>query len=382
MSKSSDVVVIGAGVFGAWTAYHLRRAGRSVTLIDAYGAGNSRSSSGGESRVLRAGYGSQEIYSRWALQSFDQWQRLFHDAKQDLFVKTGVLWLGRENDTLTDATIRTLQRLGVRIEQLSRRDLEQRYAQFDFGPITRGVLEPESGVLLARRAVQIIVQEAVRRGVQYRIDAVASPPAANRLEFVETNGRERVTGGSFVFACGPWLPKLFPVLLGPLLQITRQEVFFFGAAPGDRQFSPPAMPTWVDFHEGVYGVPDIEGRGFKIGLDRHGPPYDPDHGDRLPSSLGLLGARTFLAARIPALREAKLLEAKVCQYSNTPNGDLLLDKHPDFDNVWLAGGGSGHGFKHGPAVGEYLTGLVTGTSAADPRFTLVSKRTERQRTVF
>ena len=384
MAGSPDVVVVGAGVFGAWTAYQLRSSGRSVVLLDAFGPGSSRTSSGGESRVIRIGYGDKELYSRWAIASLERWQTLFSEARRPLFVRTGVLWLGRQDDPLIDRTADTLARLGVDAESLSRDELQHRFPQFALGSVIRGVLERNSGVLLARRAVDTVVRQAIRRGVDYRLAAVDPPEPDRRLNLdaVRLANGDRLQADAFVFACGPWLSRLFPRVLSPLMRTTRQEVFFFGGAPGDQRFRPPAMPAWVDFQAGVYGLPDIEGRGAKIGLDAHGPPFDPDLGDRLPSPSALLTARRLTAERLPALRDARLLEAKVCQYTNTSNGDFLLDRHPEQDNVWIAGGGSGHGFKHGPAVGAYLTSQINGTGEAEPCFTFARKGQKSAREVF
>ncbi len=378
MPPSPDVVVVGAGVFGAWTAYRLQRTGRSVMLLDAFGSGNSRASSGGESRIIRIGYGNKAIYSRWALESIEQWQVLFREARLPLFAKTGVLFLGHRDDPLTDATIATLQQLDATIELLGRNDLERRFPQFRLGSIVRGILEPNSGVILARRAVDTLVGRAIQLGVDYRLAAATQPAGNHRLVALALSDGTDVSAGAFVFACGPWLAKLFPDLLAPVLHTTRQEVFFFGGEPGDRRFVAPTLPAWIDFRDGVYGLPDLEGRGVKIGLDTHGPPFDPDDGDRQPSATALLAARRLAADLIPALREAPLLDARVCQYANTPNGDFLIDRHPGYDNVWLVGGGSGHGFKHGPAVGAYVTALMDGGSA-EPQFELNAKRAERAR---
>ena len=269
MGGSPDVVVVGAGVFGAWTAYQLRRSGRSITLVDAYAPGNFRASSGGESRVMRIGYGGNESYSRWALRSLYQWQELFRETRRPLFIKSGVLWLGRQNDPLTDATTLTLQKLGMRVELLSRDDLATRFSQFHLGSITRGVFEPESGVILARHAVQTLVTEAARCGVECASAAVTPPNSSgSRLTALSTGFGTQLTAETFVFACGAWLPKLFPKLLTPYIHTTRQEVFFFGPGPGDCQFAPPAMPAWIDFHDGIYGLPDLNGRGVQ---DRFGP---------------------------------------------------------------------------------------------------------------
>jgi sarcosine oxidase len=379
MSESYDVIVIGAGVFGAWTAHHLLRSGRSVALLDAYGAGNSRSSSGGESRVLRMNYREQEIYTRWSLNSLRQWTELFELVNRpELFQKTGVLWTPAADDPNTAATLRTLERCGVVFETLSQAELTRRFPQIHYTAKRVGVLEPESGLALARRAVQAVVADAVRNGVDYFREAAL--PSDGRE--VRTRSGRVLRASTFVYCAGPWLPKIFPEILEGRIRPTRQEIFFFGTEPGDRRFTPPEMPVWLDFTDerGAYTLPDIENRGFKLAFDRHGPAFDPDTGDRLVS--GVDAARAFLAERFPALSNAPLLESRVCQYENTSSGDFLIDRHPDFDNVLLVGGGSGHGFKHGPMVGEYVTGLIDGSASVEERFSLAGKSREPKRAVY
>ena len=385
--KFYDVAVVGAGVLGAWTAYQLQTGGAQTVLIDAYGPGNSRSSSGDESRIIRMGYGADEIYTRSALRSLTAWQNLFELNGEPLFSQTGVLWLAHEGDPYPLQTAGTLRTVGVRYEQLSAGELRTRYPQFQLEGVAWALFEPDSGVIFGRRAVQAVVREAVRRGVEYLQEAVVPPVQTEKLDQIVTVGGRQISAKSFVFACGPWLPKLFPGLLGARIHPTRQEVFYFGP-PGFYSgsaglFRPPAMPTWIDFKEEAYGLPDVDGRGIKIAIDRHGPPFDPDNGDRIASAEGLLEVRECLRRRLPALQDAPLLESRVCQYENTSNGDFLIDRHPDFDNVWLVGGGSGHGFKHGPAVGEYLAARISGQSeGVEARFSLATKLTNQVRAVF
>jgi glycine/D-amino acid oxidase-like deaminating enzyme len=175
---------------------------------------------------------------------------------------------------------------------------------------------------------------------------------------------------------------MFPNQLANRIHATRQEVFFFGTSPG-RRFAPPAFPTWIDFKDQVYGLPDLEGRGIKIAIDRHGLPFDPDSADRIATTEGLAEVRRCLARRLPELKDATVTETRVCQYENTSNGDFLVDLHPELDNVWLVGGGSGHGFKHGPVVGEYGPASITGSKEGiEPRFSLVTKASEHRRAVF
>ncbi len=382
MNKNYDAAVIGAGVFGSWTAYYLQRAGLRVALIDAYGAANSRASSGGESRIMRMGYGADEIYTRWSHRALKLWQEFFAQIGQPLFHRTGVLWMARENDPYTIATLATLEKAGVSFEQLHRDELERRHPQINFGEVTWAVYEPDSGALMARRAVQSVAEFVARSGGDYLIESIAAPSVSGRLSHVVTRSGAEIGAGIFVFACGPWLPKIFPGLLLDRIHPTRQEVFFFGAPPGDHRFAPPQMPAWIDFGAEIYGLPDLENRGFKVALDRHGPAFDPDMGERTASEELLGEVRAFMSRRFPAMKDAPLLESRVCQYENTSNGDFLIDRHPDFDNVWLVGGGSGHGFKHGPVLGEYVAARMVEGGEIEGRFTLATKETVRSRAVF
>jgi monomeric sarcosine oxidase len=390
-NSTYDVAVIGAGVFGAWTAYQLQRAGMRVVLIDAHGPGNSRSSSGGESRIMRMGYGADEIYTRSAQKSLRLWQELFARIDQRLFHRTGVLWLAQEDDPYPVKTAETLLRLGISSEKLTTTEVRHRYPQIGLDGTSWALLEPDSGVLLARQAVQGVHFAAIKTGVEYLQDEVSGTgvPPVNQgqdkqtLDQIVTARGQRISAAHFVFACGPWLPKIFPALLADRIHSTRQEVFFFGAPAGDHRFTQPAMPTWIDFKDEAYGLPDLEGRGIKIAIDRHGSEFDPDKGDRVVTSEGLAEVRRYLARRLPELRDAPVTETRVCQYENTSNGDFLIDLHPDFENVWLVGGGSGHGFKHGPAVGEYVAARIAGSiDGIEPRFSLETKARERNRAVF
>jgi sarcosine oxidase len=376
-----DVAVVGAGVFGVWTAYQLKRTGRSVLLLDAYGPGNSRASSGGESRIMRLGYGPDEIYTRSAQRSLQLWQEFFagFESPTQLFQQTGVLWLARERDEYCEATLKTLRVAGARCERLDRTELASRFPQLSFAGVAWGILEPDAGVLMARRAVQAVALKARAMGVDYFEEAIVAPVVDEKVR--TTSGRE-IAAEQLVFACGPWLPKLFPELLGDLIHVTRQEVFFLGVPPGNELFNPDRLPAWIDFNDLVYGLPNVEGRGFKIAIDAHGPQFDPDHGQRIVSTELTNAVREYVARRVPMLADAPVTESRVCQYENTSNGDFLIDRHPDLKNVWLAGGGSGHGFKHGPAVGEYVAELISGRAEIEPRFSLATKERVQERKVY
>jgi sarcosine oxidase len=379
-----DSVVVGAGVFGAWTAWCLRKAGQRVLLLDAFGAAHARASSGGESRLTRGSYGSDEVYTRFALNSLPQWKWLSDQAGLPVFHPTGVLFFFQKREAYVDQSLEVHRRLALPTQELDRAALEQKYPQANWQDIEVGLLEPQFGVLMARRAVQTLVKAFVKAGGEYRVAAVKPPAAEKPLARIELADGTAVPAAHFVFACGPWLPKLFPRLLGPRIFPTRQEVFFFAPPSGDARFSAAALPGWADFNNGdiFYGTPDLEGRGFKIAHDRHGPPVDPDRGDRIASPGALADVRAYMAKRFPALAQAPLNEERVCQYENSSNGDLLIDHHPTASNVLLVGAGSGHGFKHGPEVGRYASELLTGKlKMPEPRFGLATKTEQQNRAV-
>ncbi len=387
-TKIYDVAVVGAGVFGAWTALQLARRGKRVLLVDAYGPGHSRSSSGDESRIIRMGYGADEIYTRWSQRSLAQWRELFAASHNEgLFRKTGVLWLAESGNSQLQATKEVLQRNGVEFEELERDAILRRYPQINLEGIASGIYEPESGALMARRAVAAVVAEAVRTGVDFRLAAIAEPRGNGAIESIasrteENLTEEQFTAKQFVFACGAWLAKLFPETLGNRLFPTRQSVFYFGIPAGDERFSSPALPTWLIKNDGCYGMPDLESRGLKVALDKHGERVDPDTQSRIVTPKEVDEIRRYVGYRFPAIADAPIVETRVCQYENTSNGDFLIDRHPTLSNVWFAGGGSGHGFKHGPVVGEYITGQILDAAKPEDRFLFDKKETIQHRTVY
>lgn len=380
--KTYDVAVVGAGVFGAWTAVKLARRGQRVLLVDAYGPGHSRSGSGDESRIIRMAYGADEIYTRWSQSSLPQWKELFASWGEALFHETGVLWMAREREGRLAETAATLTRCGAPFEELTRDAIAARYSQIGMEGIGAGLLEPQSGVLMARRATALAVREAVKCGAEYALAQVEEPGGRGRIERIGTKAGERITAGTFVFACGAWLKKLFPEVAGPRLFVTRQEVFYFATPAGDERYHAAALPAFLFQNDECYGMPNIESRGLKIALDRHGEECDPETQSRLVTEKSAAEMRRYVARRFPGLKDAPIAETRVCQYENTSNGDFLVDRHPEMENAWLVGGGSGHGFKHGPAMGEYVAGQILGEGQAEARFLLRVKERVQKRAVY
>ena len=160
-------------------------------------------------------------------------------------------------------------------------------------------------------------------------------------------------------------------MVGALVTPTRQEVFYFGTPAGDARFLEAHLPVWIDYGQRlVYGIPGNANRGFKVADDTAGPRFDPTNGQREATDAGVTRARAFIARRFPALAAAPLVGTEVCQYEASPDSNYVIDRHPRAPNVWIAGGGSGHGFKMGPAIGELVASLVLGESQPDPFFGL------------
>ena len=382
-SSRQNIVVVGAGVFGAWTAHHLQQMGHRVTLVDPHGPAHSRASSGGESRLTRAAYGKDAIYTRMAMDSLPQWKALSAVSGLPIFIPAGILFFFPTEEPYVQDSIAAHRELKLPTEVLSQREMAKRFPMIDFDGIKTGLYEPGFGVLMARRAVQTLVDRFVRAGGVYRHEAAHTPQqASGKLRSIRLSSGANLEADAFVFALGPWLPKLFPDVIGKRIEPTRQEIFYFAPPPGDRRFSPGAMPGWADFNGGdiYYGTPDLEGRGVKFAHDQHGVEVDPDTQDRRATPAGLAEITAFRDRRFPGLRGAQLTGAEVCQYENSSNGDFLIDFHPSWSNVLLVGGGSGHGFKHGPEVGRYAASRLVG-SEAEPRFSLASKSEVHKREV-
>lgn len=364
------VAVIGAGAFGGWTALHLLRSGAAVELIDGWGPGNTRSSSGGETRVIRAIYGPDRIYVEMVRRSYDLWEQ----TDPALYVETGALWLHRGDDGYVRSSAPILHDLGFPLDQLALADAVKRYPQIDFSGVKSAWLERRAGVLSARRACGVVRDAFVSAGGTYR-RGHASVHGNN----VRVDG-SRLAADAYVFACGPWLGRLFPDVIGDAVLPTRQEVFYFGTPHGSDRYRPGSLPVWIDFGERiVYGIPDVHGRGFKVADDTRGEVFDPTDGDRKPTEAGIARARKLLAERFPELARAPLLDAEVCQYENSPDGHLIMDRHPSIENIWLLGGGSGHGFKLSPAVGEMAAAMVLGAKEPPEMFRVARLRGKEKR---
>jgi glycine/D-amino acid oxidase-like deaminating enzyme len=369
MNSKPHVAVVGAGAFGGWTALHLLERGARVTLLDAWGPGNSRASSGGETRIMRGTYGPDQPYTGLAARALKLWAKYERRWKRQFLHRTGVLWMvSSRDDEFERGSPPTLREARIKFQELSTSELKKRWPQINFAGVHWGIYEPECGYLDARASCQAVVHAFVNQGGRYR-QAAVSPDGLESVSIrsLMLSEGSRLEADYYVFACGPWLGKLFPETLGELIRPTKQDIFFFGPPAGDSRFTDAQLPVWGDHGKRfLYGIPGSGRRGFKVADDTRGAPFDPTTGERVVSQATLKRVREYVANRFPAMKNAPLIETRVCQYEQTPDSNFIMDRHPRTDNVWLLGGGSGHGFKHGPAVGELMAELVLKNGEPDP----------------
>lgn len=373
MKSAPHVAVIGAGVFGGWTALYLLRAGAKVTLLDAWGPGNSRASSGGETRVIRGIYGPKSPYTEMTARALPLWRKHEKQWKRQVMFRTGVLWMAASGeDTFERGSVEMLRAAQLKYQELSVRNIRKRWPQINLDGVNWGIHESDAGYLTARIICQLVMETFVAEGGEYRqMAVVAGALESGKWKSLPLADGSKLSADLYVFACGPWLGKLFPETIGGRLRPTRQEVFFFGVPASESRLDERHLPVWAEHRDRFrYGIPGNQGRGFKIADDTRGPTFDPTSGERVVSAEGLKAIREYMAQRFPAMQHAPLIETRVCQYEQTPDSHFIVDRHPAAENVWLLGGGSGHGFKHGPAIGEMMTELILKDREPKPHFRL------------
>ncbi len=240
------IAVIGAGAFGGWTAVYLQRLGARVTLLDAWGPGNSRASSGGETRVIRATYADRP-YVDLVVRALELWQENERRWDRKMFFQTGVIWMTGEKQQLERAALGYMQQAGVSVEALTGAEAAKLFPQINFENIRLVLREKNAGFLTARRNCEYVLENFRKEGGEYRQLAVEPGSIeSGKMQALKLSDGSELTADAYAFCCGPWLGKVFPALLGDMIHPTRQEVFFFGSAPGDARYLETQMPTWID----------------------------------------------------------------------------------------------------------------------------------------
>ncbi len=354
-----SALVIGAGVFGASLADLLGREGWEVTLVDRFEPGNARAESGGETRLIRCCHGPDEYYARSARRALELWREL----GEGVLVESGVAWFARREDGWEADSERVLRAAGIPVERMSPEEGERLFPSLAVDDLAFVLHEPEAGVLRAADGVRALVRRAREAGA-WLMTGEARPSGS-----AASVGGRTLEADFVVWACGAWLARLFPELLA--MRVTFQQLVLFEAPPEWNALG------WVDFDAAFYGHARVEGAGFKVGPDMDGVEVDPDTRPLEATAEAVALAREYLAMRFPALARAPVASAPGCHYGLTPDGQFLFARHPEHERVWLLGGGSGHGYKHGPALAEHVAAVLAGTAQPEPRFALGERSAKR-----
>jgi glycine/D-amino acid oxidase-like deaminating enzyme len=371
--KTQSVCVIGAGAFGGWSALHLLRKGYKVILVDAWGAANSRSSSSDETRVIRSTYGGNELYFQLNVRALQLWKENEKRFNQKVFFNTGVIWFCyEESNPIIDQSIPFSKKYKMEYEKLEPSEIKKRFPVVNTEDLKHAFHDPFGGYLKAREGTQAVLESFIKEGGIF-IKEQAKPGSIikGKLQEIVLSSGKVIQNDAFIFACGSWLSSLFPALLNKQLNCTKQEGYYFGV-PAASSALFDCLPAWIDLDgkDFYYGIAGNSSRGFKIGVDKRGVEFDPTNDDRTLDKSVLADARNFLSHRFPALKNAPLLENRVCPYENSNTGNFIFDKLPDTENAFVLGGGSGHGFKHGPALGELVAACISGEKSVPDLFRL------------
>jgi sarcosine oxidase len=352
------VVIVGAGTFGASLAWWRARRGDEVVLVDQFEPGDARATSGGETRLIRCTHGADADYALMARRAHALWRELEAESGARLITECGVTWFAHREAGWEADSLRVLDTLGIPAERLTVAEAARRFPSFRGDDLAWALHEPEAGVVRAQRAVETLAARAAAHGAQL-VRARAHPDG----ERVALDDGRTLEGDRVVWSCGGWLARLFPEHVE--LRVTRQELFFLAGGPAWE-----SAPGWVDYDRAFYGTGDVDALGVKLANDQEGPPLDPDAELPPASAEGEAAARAYAAERFPALTQAPLVGAKTCRYELSPDSRFIAAPHPEHERVWLVGGGSGHGFKHGPALAERLTAAWEGGAPLPAHFGL------------
>ncbi|MGV3708680.1 MAG: NAD(P)/FAD-dependent oxidoreductase [Gemmatimonas sp.] len=389
------VVVVGAGAWGSWTAFHLRQRGVRVTHIDQYGAGNSRQTSGDESRGIRSSYGDRStvaLWSKWARAAIKRWEEfdLQYGAEfgTKFYYTTGDVICRAADEPFLKNTREQWVKDGVKHEVITGEEVRKRWPVINADDTTIALVEPDAGVARARASTQAIARIGQRNGVDFRVSRVKPGPiVGGKMDGVILEDGTVIKADQYVFCVGAWARKLFPRHFETRVNIPMGTVMYYGTPPGDYRFQFPNLPSFN--FPGVTGwaVLPHDSRGFRVRGGINAPPpstpnpapatpatpaarppaaapdpnqNDPDMSTRWAPAERLEGTRRFVARRFPILAEAPLLETRTCHYDISVNRDFIVDHLPDASNAWFAGMGQSEGFKFAPVVGEYVAQRVMG----------------------
>lgn len=349
-----DVIVVGGGVVGVSTAYLLARRGRRVLLLERYAPAHEHGSSHGDSRMIRFDY-EEHAYVEMAARAFRAWEDLTKRLGRPLFGQTGICNLAPDGAEVLDTLEAQLQDCELPFERLSGTSFTRRFPQLNLPRNSEAIYQPDSAVLFADEVVRSLWDCVREDGVEAlsETEVVSIDPHEERVEVTASDGRAW-SGTCLVLAAGGWTGRWLDALgIDAPLVVTRELLGYFPQA-GPVRHEAGVMPNVIDYHtpDPFYCVPQVRVPGVKAGCHRTGRVVDADDPEEMDGD-NLAAVQEFIGRRCPHLSRDPVA-VKHCLYTNSADYHFILDRHPDYSNIVVAAGFSGHGFKFGPVLGEIL----------------------------
>jgi sarcosine oxidase len=359
MSTRYDVIVAGLGAMGGAACDQLAGRGLSVLGLDRFAPPHTQGSSHGESRIIREAYFEDPRYVPLVQRAYECWADLARDTGRKLLLPTGGLMIGERDGVLVSGAVRSAETHSLRYELLDASEMRSQYPMFELDDSTVAVWEPRAGVLDPEACVTAQLERAARRGADLRTSTAVDSwhATSSGVEVKTSHGVEHAA--QLVLAAGSWLPTLAPSLASSLA-IERIVAYWFDPVANAELFAPERFPIWIWEHEKdrfIYGFPRLA-RGVKIARHHEGETCTADTVRRAVAEEETSGMRALTRRRLPAL-DGALLGTATCLYTNTPDGEFVIDRHPGHEQVLIVSACSGHGFKFASVIGEVVADLVT-----------------------
>ncbi|MBM4420624.1 MAG: N-methyl-L-tryptophan oxidase [Chloroflexi bacterium] len=359
-----DVAVIGLGAHGSAAVDQLTRRGARVVGIERFPRGGRFGSSIGHTRVIRIAYFEHAGYVPLLRRAWDLWRELEVRSGSELLLQTGGLYIGPPDREIVAGSARSARTNAIEHEILDTAEVERRFPAFRLDPGAAGFFEKRAGMLFVERCMEAALVLAERAGAELRFGSRALGLERSGSGVAVLTDAGRVLAGRVLVTAGAWTAELLPELASTLA-VERVPVLWVDP-PDQARFAPPAFPVFLmeTADDGqFYGLPFVAGQGLKIGRHHTGEPAAAETLDRVVHPADLERVRRYLRLHMPAVAEAPLREAAVCMYTNTPDGQFLIDRSVVHDAVLYASACSGHGFKFASVIGEILADLaLTGAS--------------------
>ncbi len=367
MPDRYDAIVIGLGALGSSACFHLARRGARVLGLEQFGIPHALGSHHGDSRMIRLCYAEHPDYVPLLRRAYDLWQELEQLSRRRLLQITGGVYIGAPGSRFVGGARASAEEHRLPHEMLDFGALSRRWPQFRPPRDAIALAEPLAGLLLAERTVGAQAEQALRHGAELHGQEPVLEWGDEGSEVRVESARGSYRGGALCICGGAWSERLLGDLGVPLC-VTRQAVAWFWPLTPEA-FAPPRFPVWaIEENDGglYYGFPLLEERpGLKLGRHAPGPITTAGEIDRMPRPEDEQELRPVLSRWLPDAG-GPLLSMQICMYTNTPDGDFIVDRHPRHERIFFACGTSGHGFKFASVLGEVLADLVLERATRHP----------------